>query len=126
MPERFESVDDYLMKIEELIEADKSVLKLSNQQKFKSEEIKYKLNVLKPVTCKLDLYVPKTYQDILKEGLVLEIYIPIKNSLQETLELYEARGYIRKVSLNKEEPNLIVEFQINIVDPLERNNREVW
>ena len=33
---------------------------------------------MKAVTCKMELYVPKIYDDFMKENLVLQVFIPFK------------------------------------------------
>ena len=71
MPERFNSLEDYLLKIQEFVQAEAKVNKLKSMQKFSAAYIDFKQIFSTDVTCKLELLVPKEYINDIHKGYVL-------------------------------------------------------
>ena len=98
MPERFGSLEDYLSKIQEFMQAEAKVNKLKSMQKFSAAYIDFKQTFSTDVTCKLEMLVPKEFINDIHKGFVLQVYIPVLTEKAKDEHFYTARGYVQQIT----------------------------
>ena len=78
MPTQFANVEDYLSKQYELIETEAKVEQI-NQEAYAEKDVAFSFIEILEITCKLEMWVPKTNQQLVREGMILQVVISTEN-----------------------------------------------
>ena len=118
MPVHFASRDDYMKKLVELLAVEAECERL-NTEMVAASSISYFFEERLEIYSRLQLQIPKRFNQFIREHAILSVFI--KSSTDAD---YLGTGVIRKVKIRKNDPNLAVTLQIDIIFPFDRKLRQ--
>ena len=114
--------------LEQILDAEEKVDRL-NTEVIAQKEIDYVFEgKILEIYCRISMRVPKSMQQHMTKNAILSVVIPIhKKNPQNQLEeqkFYHGFGTIKKILIKSGDEFLTVSLQIDIVNPLERSQRQ--
>jgi len=117
MPLKFDTKEFYLFKLQEFLDKEAEIERLSLET-IAEANVAFEFEERLKIYCKMKLRVPKTHQQQLREHALLKVVIPVLNDPDTPYPLdYVGTGTIKKVLLRAGDPLLTIIFQIDIVNP---------
>ena len=123
MPTIFDDKRDYVEKLQELIETEAQINRLSIES-IAEKDVEFTFEEILDIYCRMKLRVPKTNQQFIREQAVLKVVIPIFNHEGGIQREYVGAGTIKKVLIRANDPFLTVIFELNVVIPQDKGKRQ--
>ena len=123
MPLKFDDKQAYVNKLEQLIETESEINRLS-MESVAEKDISFTFEEMLDIYCRMKLRVPKTNQQFIREHVLIKVVIPIMVPEGRIQEEYVGTGTIKRVLIRANDPLLTVIFQLDIIYPLDKNLRQ--
>ena len=109
IPIVFDSKQDYIRKLLELIETEAEIDRL-NTEVVAEAGVSFVFKERLEIYCKIEMQVPKTNQQFIREHTILTVVIPIKVPEGRIPQYYHGTGTIKKVVIKPNDRFLKVTF----------------
>lgn len=121
MPLTFGSKQQYLEKLQEMIEKEAVIERLAVETVAEAD-IEFEFEEILEIYCRMRLRIPKTHQKHLRENTMLRVVIPILG--HPHAQNYIGTGVIKRVAIKAGDPLLTITFQLDIVNPTDKNQQD--
>ena len=121
MPTIFDSKQEYLDKLEEMLEKEAVIARL-NVETIAEAGVEFQIDEILDIYCKMTLRVPKTHQQHFREYAMLRVVIPIVQDPRDPhAQNYIGTGVIKRVVIRAKDPFLTITFQLDVVNPTNKS-----